>query len=554
MRDDVVQLPGDPGPLAAGQVLEHRLLRCLDDRILAPRLATQPPPDARRTGQDDHGRASSTAAAGSTDRERCAQDERQRPARRPPQRGCRSPTATYSTPRRAARRRSAGSARGGPAAGRRRDSAGRDHRPEPRPAPPGRSSPAPAGPRRRRSCGRSCGPRATTPVGRTRARPPPADGLRDRDHGERSRLPAWPGPPTRRRPRHGPVVTGLSSPTRGRAPRRRARKIPRARDDAAAAGPPTVAAMAPSLEVRDVRKRYRGTVAVDGLSFTVRPGEVTGFVGPNGAGKSTTMRLILGLDAPDERRGTGQRPPLRARLRQAADPGRCAARRGRRAPRPAGPRPPAVDGPQQRHRRPPRRRGARPGRPRRRGAQAGGRLLARHAAAARHRRRAARRPAGADVRRAGQRARPGRHRLDPGPHAVARRAGPGRAGLQPPDERAGGHRRPARRHRPGPARRRHQRGRPARGGVEGPGRGGDRPAGRGDDRPGQRRRDRHRRRAPTASSSRACPATRRVAAHRGRGPVLELRRHRASLEEAYMELTRELEVGSSPTRREGTRR
>jgi ABC-2 type transport system ATP-binding protein len=39
---------------------------------------------------------------------------------------------------------------------------------------------------------------------------------------------------------------------------------------------------------------------VDGLSFTVRPGEVTGFVGPNGAGKSTTMRLILGLDAPDE--------------------------------------------------------------------------------------------------------------------------------------------------------------------------------------------------------------------------------------------------------------
>jgi len=41
-------------------------------------------------------------------------------------------------------------------------------------------------------------------------------------------------------------------------------------------------------------------VAVDGLSFAVRPGEVTGFVGPNGAGKSTTMRVILGLDRPDE--------------------------------------------------------------------------------------------------------------------------------------------------------------------------------------------------------------------------------------------------------------
>src|SRR3954452_5233841 len=57
--------------------------------------------------------------------------------------------------------------------------------------------------------------------------------------------------------------------------------------------------MQPSLEVRDIRKTYRGTVAVDRLSFVVRPGEVTGFVGPNGAGKSTTMRLLLGLDAPD---------------------------------------------------------------------------------------------------------------------------------------------------------------------------------------------------------------------------------------------------------------
>jgi len=45
-------------------------------------------------------------------------------------------------------------------------------------------------------------------------------------------------------------------------------------------------------------KRYGSTTAVDGLTFTIRPGHVTGFLGPNGAGKSTTMRMILGLDAP----------------------------------------------------------------------------------------------------------------------------------------------------------------------------------------------------------------------------------------------------------------
>jgi ABC-2 type transport system ATP-binding protein len=56
----------------------------------------------------------------------------------------------------------------------------------------------------------------------------------------------------------------------------------------------------PSITVRGLRKRFGSTVALDGLTFTVRPGEVTGFVGPNGAGKSTTMRVILGLDAADE--------------------------------------------------------------------------------------------------------------------------------------------------------------------------------------------------------------------------------------------------------------
>ncbi|GAA4670923.1 ATP-binding cassette domain-containing protein [Phytohabitans rumicis] len=54
------------------------------------------------------------------------------------------------------------------------------------------------------------------------------------------------------------------------------------------------------IVVAGLRKRYGATLALDGMSFTVRPGVVTGFVGPNGAGKSTTMRVILGLDAVDE--------------------------------------------------------------------------------------------------------------------------------------------------------------------------------------------------------------------------------------------------------------
>ncbi|TQS44833.1 ABC transporter ATP-binding protein [Cryptosporangium phraense] len=52
------------------------------------------------------------------------------------------------------------------------------------------------------------------------------------------------------------------------------------------------------IELDALTKRYGGTVAVDGLTFTVKPGRVTGFLGPNGAGKSTTMRMIVGLDRP----------------------------------------------------------------------------------------------------------------------------------------------------------------------------------------------------------------------------------------------------------------
>jgi ABC-2 type transport system ATP-binding protein len=53
------------------------------------------------------------------------------------------------------------------------------------------------------------------------------------------------------------------------------------------------------IEVTELRKRYGATQSLDGMTFSVRPGQVTGFVGPNGAGKSTTMRIILGLDAAD---------------------------------------------------------------------------------------------------------------------------------------------------------------------------------------------------------------------------------------------------------------
>jgi ABC-2 type transport system ATP-binding protein len=58
--------------------------------------------------------------------------------------------------------------------------------------------------------------------------------------------------------------------------------------------------MEATIEVAGLRKRFGSTLALDGMSFAVRPGQVTGFVGPNGAGKSTTMRVILGLDAADE--------------------------------------------------------------------------------------------------------------------------------------------------------------------------------------------------------------------------------------------------------------
>ena len=73
------------------------------------------------------------------------------------------------------------------------------------------------------------------------------------------------------------------------------------------------------IEVRGLTKRYGRVLAVDALSFDVRPGVVTGFLGPNGSGKSTTMRLMLGLDAPDRgvaRLGGRRYRELRWPLRQ----------------------------------------------------------------------------------------------------------------------------------------------------------------------------------------------------------------------------------------------
>jgi ABC-2 type transport system ATP-binding protein len=72
--------------------------------------------------------------------------------------------------------------------------------------------------------------------------------------------------------------------------------------------------MEATIEVAGLRKRFGSALALDGMSFTVQPGQVTGFVGPNGAGKSTTMRVILGLDAPDSGRALVSGQPY-AKLR-----------------------------------------------------------------------------------------------------------------------------------------------------------------------------------------------------------------------------------------------
>jgi ABC-2 type transport system ATP-binding protein len=90
------------------------------------------------------------------------------------------------------------------------------------------------------------------------------------------------------------------------------------------------------IVTRGLTKRYGNSTAVDDLSFTVRPGVVTGFLGPNGSGKSTTMRMVMGLDLPDAGTATVNGMPydqLRWPLREvgalldakAIHPGRSAA-------------------------------------------------------------------------------------------------------------------------------------------------------------------------------------------------------------------------------------
>ncbi|WBO61995.1 ABC transporter ATP-binding protein [Streptomyces camelliae] len=69
------------------------------------------------------------------------------------------------------------------------------------------------------------------------------------------------------------------------------------------------------IEISELTKRYGDKTAVDQLSFTVRPGRVTGFLGPNGAGKTTTLRMILGLDTPTGGTATVSGVPFRGHRR-----------------------------------------------------------------------------------------------------------------------------------------------------------------------------------------------------------------------------------------------
>jgi ABC-2 type transport system ATP-binding protein len=82
------------------------------------------------------------------------------------------------------------------------------------------------------------------------------------------------------------------------------------------------------IEVTGITKRYGSTTAVRDLNFTVRPGIVTGFLGPNGSGKSTTMRLILGLDAPDSGRALVAGKPYREHVAPLSECGALLEARG----------------------------------------------------------------------------------------------------------------------------------------------------------------------------------------------------------------------------------
>ena len=212
------------------------------------------------------------------------------------------------------------------------------------------------------------------------------------------------------------------------------------------------------IEARSLTKRYGSTVAVSDLSFTIRPGMVTGFLGPNGAGKTTTMRMILGLDYPTAGTVTIGGVPYARLDYPMREVGALLEARAMHGGRTA--RSHLLSLAQTNDI------------PRRRvdevlgivgladvaGKRSKGFSLG-HEPASRHRRRPARRSADPDLRRASERARSRGHRLDPDLHEVAGRGRPDGTRVQPPDVGDGEHRRSPHRDRTRAADRRLQHGR-----------------------------------------------------------------------------------------------
>ncbi len=176
------------------------------------------------------------------------------------------------------------------------------------------------------------------------------------------------------------------------------------------------------IEAQNLVKRYGSTVAVNDLSFSVRPAMVTGFLGPNGAGKTTTMRMILGLDAPTQGSVTVDGRDYRDLPAPMREVGALldakALHGGRRAydhllclaqsngiPRSRVDEVLRIVGLEDVAK------------------TSDEGLLAGHGSAARYRLGASRGPDGAHLRRAGERSRPRWHPLGPDPHAVPRRRG-----------------------------------------------------------------------------------------------------------------------------------
>ena len=201
------------------------------------------------------------------------------------------------------------------------------------------------------------------------------------------------------------------------------------------------------IETQALTKQLGGRTVVSDVTFRCEPGTVTGFLGPNGAGKTTTMRMLVGLSEPD----SGEARILGGRYRDLPNPGRRvgilldasaqhAGRRGREALAVSAQ---TMGVPAQRVDALLELVGLDETAARRRV----GAVLARHAPAPRLRPRAARRPRGADPRRARQRPRSGGHALDAGAAARLRRPRRHRAALLAPAGRGRGRRRPDDDHR-----------------------------------------------------------------------------------------------------------